>query len=224
MNAVDTMKKHTRTSKRGGFTLIEVMIGVTVMALFLGAVGMVTLSAQGVYEQGISSASLEARARRAVQRIASELTAAVAASITPRPEGAMGGSEFTFRTSMGFVGPVQQWSSTSRIQLRPDPRDANDGIDNDSDGLIDERQIVLVRDVGLGTETEAVICGGVRELLEGETANLVDENGNGLLDEPGLSFLIDDNDTLMIRLTLEARDPNNLVVMRTVQTSVHLRN
>jgi prepilin-type N-terminal cleavage/methylation domain-containing protein len=218
------MTKNNGSGRRGGFTLIEVMIGVTVMAMFLGAVGMVTLSARDVYEQGVSSASLEARARRAVQRIASELVAAEGLSVNPRPTGALGGTWFRYRTCTGMVGIVPQWSTTSRIQLRADPRDANDGVDNDSDGLIDEQQVVLVRDDGLGTETEAVICGNVRELLEGETTNLADDNGNGLTDEAGLSFFIDANNTLTIRLTLEARDPNNILVMRTVETSVHMRN
>jgi prepilin-type N-terminal cleavage/methylation domain-containing protein len=213
-----------RTSRAGGFTLVEVMIGLTVVALFLGAVGTVTLSARGVYEQGLSSAALEARARRTVQRIASELTSANGDMLAPQATAPLGAGTITYRSCVGYAGGAQQWTTDSRILLRADPRDPNDGVDNDTDGTIDEQQIVLVRDAGLLTETEAVICGGVRELLEGETANLADDNGNGLSDEGGLSFFVDGNNTLTIRLTLEARDPNNQLVMRTVQTSVHMRN
>jgi prepilin-type N-terminal cleavage/methylation domain-containing protein len=221
---VRAMNRITKSTKRKGFTLVEVIIGLTVVALFLGAIGTVTMSARGVYEQGLSSASIEARARRTVQRLASELVAAGAASVTPQPIAPLGASTITYRACVGYAAGAQLWTTLSRIELRADPRDANDGTDNDGDGSIDEQQIVLVRDVGMATETEAVICGGVRELLEGENANLADDNANGLSDERGLSFIMDGNDTITIRLTLEARDPREQLVMQTVQTSVHLRN
>jgi hypothetical protein len=187
-------------------------------ALFLGAIGAVVLSSRGIYEQGLSNASLEGRARRTVQRVASEMTSAVSSTVVTTA------TSIQFNTCTGFAGGVQQWSTLTRIDLRPEPRDPDDGVDNDNDGFVDEHQIVLVRNVGGADEIEAVLCGGVRRLLQGEIANLVDDNGNGLVDERGLSFVVDANRTIRIRLTLEARDPNGLIMARTVETSVHMRN
>jgi len=90
--------------------------------------------------------------------------------------------------------------------------------------MIDEKEIVLVRNAGLANQVESVLCGGVRELLHGETANMADDNGNGLIDEGGLSFALVGNGTVTIRLTLVARDPHGLLVARTVESSVHMRN
>lgn len=210
---------------RRGFTLVEVCIGSTVLALFLGAIGAVMLSARGVYEQGLSSAALDAQARRTVQRVATELTGAVRGSLpVPLPEAPMGASAITFTTCTGFAGGGMLESTPTRIELRPDPRDAPDGADNDNDGFTDEQQVVLVRNAGMGDQTEAVICGNVRRFLQGEVDNMADDNGNGLIDEQGLSFELTGTSTLTIRLTLEGRDGRGLLVARTVETSVHMRN
>jgi hypothetical protein len=63
----------------------------------------------------------------------------------------------------------------------------------------------------------------VRELLEGELPNGLDDNGNGLIDESGLSFEID-GDTITIRLTLERFDAEGTLITRTVETAVTLKN
>ena len=209
---------------RRGFTLVEVCIGSTVLALFLGAIGAVMLSARGVYEQGLSSAALDAQARRTVQRIATELTGAIRDSLDPPMLVEDDVPALTFVTCTGFAGGLMLRSTPSRIELRPDPRDAPDGADNDNDGFTDEQQVVLIRNAGMGDQTEAVICGNVRRFLQGEVDNMADDNGNGLIDEDGLSFELVDDSTITIRLTLEGRDGRGLLVARTVETSVHMRN
>ena len=217
-------------SRSHGFTLVEMLIGATVLAMLVGSMGAVVLSSRGVYEQGLTSAALEARARRTVARIAHELTGAQSASLALTPPSAPpapeppNASTIQFRTCTGFAAGAMTLSSLTRIELRPEPGDPDDGIDNDNDGSIDEKQIVLVRNAGTGSQVESVICGGVRELLQGETANMADDNGNGLRDEGGLSFALVGNGTVTIRLTLEARDPHGQLVMQTVESSVHVRN
>jgi type II secretory pathway pseudopilin PulG len=211
-------------SGRAGFTLIEVLIGCTVLAMLIGSLGAVLLSARGTYEQGLTTAALEARARRTVQRIATELTGAEASTLWPQPALQLGVATIQFRTCGGYAGGAQQWNPIERIELRPDPNDPDDGIDNDSDGSIDEQQIVLVRNFGQPDQIESVICGGVREYLQGETPNMADDNGNGLTDERGLSIVTDANGTLTIRVTLEGRDPHGFLVAQTVETAVHVRN
>jgi prepilin-type N-terminal cleavage/methylation domain-containing protein len=209
--------------RRLGFTLIEMLIGATVLAMLVGSIGIVVRSARGAYEQGLSSAALEARGRRTVARIATELTAGMGASLATTPPAVTNASTIEFRTCTGFAAGAITSSTPTRIELRAEPSDPDDGVDNDNDGSIDEKQIVLVRNAGTGNQVESVICGGVRELLLGETANFADDNGNGLVDEGGLSFALVGNGTVIIRLSLESRDPRGQLVARTVESSVHLR-
>lgn len=225
---IDTHKQ------RRGFTLVELVIAFTVLSLILGAIGMVNLAGRDAYQQGVQSATLEARARRTLQRIAHELTAGLAMRLTPVPNTAAmnqaGVSTIQFTTCEGFAAGLTLESTPTGIVYESDPNDADDGFDNDSDGLVDERQVVLVRNRGLANEVRTVLAGNVAELLEGETLNLADDNGNALVDEPGFSVTEEaDSDvitgrTLRLRLTLQGRDPKNRLVNRTVETSVHMRN
>jgi hypothetical protein len=112
---------------------------------------------------------------------------------------------------------------TRRLQHQYDPDDANDGLDNDGDGLIDEGRVVLIRDSGGADEQTVVLCSDVREYLEGESADGTDQNGNGLIDERGLCFELAAG-RLTIRLTLEVLDAEGRHATRTVETTVHLRN
>jgi prepilin-type N-terminal cleavage/methylation domain-containing protein len=211
------------TRTRRGFTLVEMLIGATILAMLVGSMGVVVLSARGVYEQGLSSAVLEARGRRTLQRISSELTGAIV-SLTTLPPANGEGPVIAFQTCKGFAAGAMTKSSPTRIELRAEPTDPDDGVDNDHDGSIDEKQIVLVRNAGQANQVESVLCGGVRELLQGETANMADDNGNGLIDEHGLSFARDAGGTVTIRLTLQARDPHGVLISRTVESAVHMRN
>ncbi len=109
------------------------------------------------------------------------------------------------------------------MELRDSPLDPDDGLDNDANGLIDEKQIVLVTDVGGAFETTEILARNVRKRLWGEISNGVDDNGNGLVDEPGLCFLMH-GDTVGIHLTLEAPGPGGVTLRRTLETSTTLRN
>ncbi len=63
----------------------------------------------------------------------------------------------------------------------------------------------------------------VREHLEGEIDNGADDNGNGLIDEGGLSFSLAGK-TLTIRLTIQGIHPKGQLISRTLETSLTLRN
>ncbi len=214
--------KYTRNR---GFTLVELLISFTVLAAVLSAVGVTVLRGQKTYDQGMTIGTLEAQARQALDRIAVEFAGAVRANLNPTPVNGSGTSTCNFRKCTGFGGGAMLWTPNS-VQLQPSPTDANDGIDNNSNGLIDECQVVLVRNVGAADEQTVTLAGFVREYFQGETLNGADENGNGLVDERGLSFSLTDatDDSLTIRLTLEALDSERRVITRSVETAVHVRN
>jgi type II secretory pathway pseudopilin PulG len=220
---VRALTRGTR-APRAGFTLVEALVAVVVAALLLGSIGLTVKTGGEEFRQGVTVSVLEARAHRAVERIAAELLAAGADTLSPAPNPPLGSSTLEFRVCTGWSGTATTWGPTTRIERVADPRDPQDGVDNDHDGLVDEGQVVLTRDAGGAGEIRAVLADGVPRYLEGETANSADDNGNGLRDEAGLSFARDAAGTLTIRLTLQARDPHGQLMARTVQTAVCARN
>lgn len=209
------------TSKTtNGYTLLEVVISMSVMVLTLGSVlGFVKIGTEN--SRSIAKVSkLDREADRVLQIIIRELSHAGADTITPIDPG--GGSSISYQRALGYDEEVQ-WSSPTRIELRPDAADADDGIDNNSNGLVDEGQIVLVTNAGLVNERERVLVSRVSEFLGGEFANGLDDNGNGVVDERGLSF-VSDGLSLTVRLTLSDRDPEGRIYLRTFETSVTPRN
>ena len=61
---------------------------------------------------------------------------------------------------------------------------------------------MLIRDVGLASEQPTILATGLAPLLQGESANGLDDNANGLDDERGLSFERTAAGRVVIRLTL----------------------
>jgi hypothetical protein len=202
-----------------------------VFSVILGAVGAAVLTGGGAFNADMQTSGVETRARRLIDRIAAEVANAGVATLGgPGPDlfapcGSSAGALafIDFAKNEGYAGAVN-WGTTSRIALVYD--ELNDGVDNNSNGLVDECRVVLVRDQG-GPNQQTIQWGGfVREYLEGETPDLADENGNGLVDERGLSFDLDPvSDTLTIRLTIECFDLDlQRPLTRTVETAVQMRN
>jgi len=213
-----------RRGARSAFTMVETLIAITLGGMILGAIGLTVLTGKENFRQGVTAASFEVRARRALDRIVAELQAADGTNLPASLNPPLGASSLQFRVCTGQAAGTPQWSAPARIELVADPRDPADGVDNDNDGVVDDGRVVLVRDVGGASEQRITLVSGVRRFLEGEFANAADDNGNGLFDESGLSFVIDAQRTLTIRLSLECRDPRGQPMVRTVETAVHMRN
>ena len=110
-----------------------------------------------------------------------------------------------------------------RFALELAPGELDNGIDDNGNGLIDEGVLVRIENPGLANEQRSIFARGVSEYLEGETGDGTDENGNGLVDEGGLSFSRS-NGSLQIALSLERIGPDGELMVRTLETSVALRN
>jgi hypothetical protein len=116
-----------------------------------------------------------------------------------------------------------QWNPLERLQLELRPTEQDNGVDDDGNGLVDERRVVWFTDPGAAEEREVTVCHWVSELLEGEQANGVDDNGNGLIDEPGLCVTFED-DGALVWLTLQRFDSDRRLLTRTFQRRVGFRN
>lgn len=214
---------HTSDNPKAGMSLIEVLIAVTLLAIVFGALSTMMHSGTGAFQQGVDSATASTKARRGLDRIASQFGDAELLDIAPQPTQPLGSSLLTFHRSTGAAGGVVQWGPNRSVGFQYEASEADDGLDNDGDGLIDEGRVVLIENIGMADQRTTVLCPNVREYLEGEVPNGADDNGNGLIDEQGLSFELV-GETLVIRLTVEQRGKAGNRTWRTVETSVWVRN
>ena len=88
---------------------------------------------------------------------------------------------------------------------------------------MDEGELVRYEMTPTGPTGLTVLTRWVRPFLEGEIDNGKDDNGNGLIDEPG--FCLDRvGDVWTLRLSLQRRDGAGRTVTRTMETAVRPRN
>jgi len=214
---------NARSNASAGFTLVEVLIAAILVSVLFAALSMTMKGGSAAYHQGVSNTTAESQARRGLDRIVAELGDAESTTMLPQPVGPLGSATLTFHRSTGAAGGAITWGADRTIQFQYEAAEADDGIDNDGDGLIDEGRVVLIENAGLPNATTQVLCPNVREYLEGEVPNGVDDNGNGLIDEQGLSFELVGG-TLRVRLTVERTNEVGSRVLRTVETSVWVHN
>jgi len=214
-----------RRLHRKGFTLLEVVLATALLAAVMGAALMVVQRGRSAMAEGHLHARAEARAHRALHRVLAELRGAGIDALVPalNPNGLTSSATLTFDPILGVSGAAPVWSNPVRIARVAAPEDANDGRDNDGDGIVDEGVLMLTRNVGMAGQASFVICSQVRELAEGELANGSDDNGNGLADEAGFSIQRIGS-MLTIRLTVEEAGEGGETGLATVTSSLTLRN
>ena len=211
-----------RSRRAQGHTLVEIMVVVTVMAIFLTGVGLVSVRTSDAFEEGSRAADLDAGLHRALETIVRELEDVGRSELTPEPLPPLGAEVLDFRV-LQREDSVLQWSPARRIAWEREPSEADDGLDNDGDGLVDEGRVVWSELPGLPDERRRVLVGGVMELDQGETANLVDDDEDGLADERGLVFSIN-GDVLSVWLTVQGVGEGGGVRTRSARTSIHVHN
>jgi len=209
---------------RCGFSLLELVIATALLSLVLGAVGLVQMRTRDASRAGLGREQVETSARRALDRVVEELQGVGHSLLFPNPSTNLGASSITYQhpTGVSVLG-VLTWDSQSSLALQFDPAEADNGLDDDSDGLIDERQLVLTRNVGVAGTLATVICSGIPELGDGETANGLDDNGNGVIDEAGFNVR-KVGDLLTVRLTVQGQCGEGVIATSALQTSVVLHN
>lgn len=210
--------------KKRGTTLIDMMIGMTLLAIVLGSIATAGNSGTSLFQSGVVRSQLEVQATRTMNKLRQQLLVSEIESIAGIAQAPFWDNQVVFDQPEGFSSDVGMLGTRStRIEFRYEDGELDDGIDNDSDGKIDEGVVVMTRDFGGPEEQEVVLCRDVREYLEGELPNGLDDNGNGLIDERGLCF-DHSGENLFVRLSLEGRDRLGNVITRTLVTSVWLRN
>jgi hypothetical protein len=213
--------RHRTGVARAGLTLVEMTIAGALFVLLASSAILAANGGYGAFRTTRGASDVESRLRRALDRVAFELLSAGVEELQPDPEGQFGTDDVLFRQVVGLNGTVAVWGDQNRLGFEYESDEDDNGVDDNGDGLVDEGLLVLTRDVG-GVERRLVLCRGVSELLEGETADGDDDNGNGVIDEAGFN-VHREGEILYLRLTVVEPDPRTPIV-RTLETSVRLRN
>ncbi|MCK6448910.1 MAG: hypothetical protein L6Q99_21145 [Planctomycetes bacterium] len=216
-------RRFERAFRRAGFTMLELAIASLVLLVVLGAMVQALTSGSSAYQEGTSITQVDAQTQRLLDRIADELRDADSSTLAPPATAPFGSRTLTFNRCQGFAAGAIVHGPTQTIRAVLDDGELDNGVDDDGDGLVDEQRVELVPD--LANPGQVLILGrNVREFAIGELPNGLDDNLDGLRDEGGLSFLHDGAGTVTVQLTLERPTRGERTVLRTLRTSVRLRN
>lgn len=197
----------SRTQGRGGYTLLELALAGALLTLVLLKGSVVLRSVTRFSGREANLISLEDRAEDLLDRISYALMAANRQTLLPSVAAPLHSESIRYQVSMGVEDGEVVWAAPERIGVDP-------AVDN---------QLTWTKDPGAPEERSVVWTNLVRPLLEGEVLNGVDDNGNGLVDEKGISFDIQGS-SVVIRLTLGDEDGAASSFERTVEAVVTCRN
>jgi len=195
-----------RDTRTGGFTLVEVIVSVTLVALIAVNISMLIGSGKKNFENTTAQMELEVQAARAMDRIALALMGSSRDTLYLTPEAPFNTHVMNYEMNLGMDGDDPVWSDPERIEL-----------------VIEDGKVQWLENPGDLGERHVVWAKWVTEYLEGEVPNNLDDNGNGLVDEKGLSFDLDRN-SVIIRLTAEREGPNGEAITKTMTRRVTCRN
>lgn len=189
---------------RAGFTLIEALIAMALAAVVVVKLGMIMEDASRASSEQTAALTLENQAQRVLDKIAFAVMSAERDQLFPDPESPDFSTAVTFAVSLG----VQD----GEVVLGDPERIGSEG-----------QQVLWRQNPGMPEERRVSWCNTLRDVMLDEIdGNLLDDNDNGLFDEPGLSFTLQ-GDAVTIRLCLE-RDRESGAVTRAVETVVTVRN
>lgn len=199
--------RRVKAGTRAGFTALEAVFALALVAIVVTKVALVMDSASGAYQEESSRAALEDQARRVLDRIALAVMGSDREGLNPETFAPLSTNQLTYQVNLGVEDGQIVWSDPERI--------TTDGPDN--------AQVVWLENPGALEERRIVWANIAREFLEGELQNGADDNQNGLVDESGLSFDIDGS-KVSIRLTLTREGLDGRELVQTVETEATCRN
>jgi len=174
---------------RRGFTITELLISFTIVAMVAANISMVLRTTSSAYEAGVFAVRLEDQAEQTIDRISYALMSSKADELNPDLVDGMHASHIRYQMSLGVEADGEFiLSDVERIAL-----------------VHAERSVVWSENPDEERERRVVWTRNVAPYQQGEVFNGLDDNGNGLTDEEGLCF---DKlgSSVRIRLLLEGED------------------
>ncbi len=174
-----------------GFSLIEALIVMALLTVLVVKVTMLMQMQQESESRTSTVLAVEDNARRVMEQITYAVMGASQETLEP---GAGSSSEVRFSVSLGVVDGEVVWDDEEWVGL------------TDAAG-----QLAWKERPDAADERRVVWCNAVRPFLSGEQMNGIDDNGNGLVDEKGLTFTIEGR-KVTVWLTLERKDTHGRTV------------
>lgn len=207
------MKRPLRT-RAAGFTLIELTISIAILGLLIANVGMVTRTGGRAARAGLFEQLIEDELEQGLDRARRALMSSTANNLYPTFTAPLSNDEITYSMSLGYEDDAFVESDPERISWEP--------------GLDGSGRLVWSQNPDDPNERRVIWSNSVPTLQRGELDNEVDDNSNGLDDEPGLAFHVeaepDSELQLFILLTIEKIDQDGKRVPASRQVNVTCRN
>lgn len=188
---------------RAGWTLVELLLAAGLTGLVMTKASLVLREAFGAAGRSTATMHTEDQARAVMERISLAVMGSDRESLFPGVES-VHSSAIRYSMSLGIEDGELVWSAPEEIRL-----DGTSVEWRENPGAVEEQRVTW--------------SSLVSPLLAGETVNGVDDNENGLVDEDGLSFVLE-GESVRIRLTIQRPELDGRTVPQTVESVVYIRN
>lgn len=190
---------------RSGFTAIEIILAIVILAILsYQGLSILSMSTESTAQE-TADVVVEEQARKVLRQIAFAIMGSDRESLNPTVAAPFNSEDIRYRINLGVTEGEVVWSDPEMIAMEEELQ-----------------RIFWSRNPDEANEMRVVWSSLVAPYLEGELPNGMDDNGNGLIDEKGLSFVVDRN-AVTIRLTLD-KQVDGRSVTKTVETTVTCRN
>lgn len=204
------MRRVPKKGARSGFTLVEVVAALAIVALVLANMAIVTRTGSSAARSGVLQASLDDELDLTLDRITLALMGTSEDEIVGPPMAPAYSDYVHYTRTLGYEDGEPVTGDPESIAWEP------------ATGL--SGHVVWAVNGGEETEREITWSRAVpAEFLAEIGSNGEDDNGNGLLDEHGLAFT-KDGDRVDIYLTVEKLDENGDLAQDAETFTVTCRN
>lgn len=198
------------SARKGGFTLVEVIIAFAIFVLISINVGMVTNAGRAAATTGTFMMTLEDELHLTVDRISLALMAADSSAVDGPAMKPLSSENVSFQTNLGLEDGQVVHGPLEEIEWLPIA---------DEDGRVVWRE----RPNELG-QRQMVWSNSVPQVYQGEVAsNGIDDNQNDIEDESGLAFTMD-GARVDIHVTVERTDDKGVRRPMSRTTQITCRN
>ncbi len=185
-----------KVRRNSGFTIVELLIALTIFGLIGINVAMVSRTSSKATESDMFRQLLDSELDLTLERIRLALMAAAADNVYPQIPAPLSENHIDYSTSVGVQNGKLVLGEPERIRWL---QSGNKG------------RVTWTTGVGQKDESEIQWSSNVPVLQDKEIVNERDDNMNGLVDEPGLSFHVEHaaDKALQIFVTLTVSKENS---------------
>ena len=95
--------------QRAGFTLLELVIAMTLMTILMAAGAMAAKHGNAAFRRNATNNSLDSKSARTLQKIIAALRGASASSLVPSPNPPFGSPTLDFQHAVGYAAGAVVW-------------------------------------------------------------------------------------------------------------------